>query len=320
MESHTLVPLETAPSPDALAVELQPHMLLCGHRGLEIYVTTAAESPTVMREIGRIRELEYRRVGAGRNVAADIDGYDTDDNGYAQLIAWDPEAREVVAMYRFIFGANALRHGGINRLRTATLFTFAPEFVDRILPHAVELGRSVVNGEANRAIVGLFAVWAGLGAFVAEFPDLKFFFGNVSVYRSWPTKAVDTLLAFLTAYYQDDKQLIVARPTVAYRAETISRYRETLFASVGATAGFERLLGELKRYDLAPPPILVSYLKATDRFTVFDTARDDDFGGAWETAISVSTTHLTQRTRRRVVESYKPVHRDALRRFYTEKL
>jgi hypothetical protein len=271
MTAEQLVPLETAPPSDALEAELKPRMLLCRHRGLDIYVTTAAESPTVMQEIGRIREREYRNVGAGRNVPVDIDAYDTDDHGYVQLIAWDSERREVVAMYRFIFGANALQHGGIARLRTATLFSFAPRCVDEFLPHSVELGRSVVNSEASRAIIGLFAVWAGLGAFVAEFPDVQYFFGNVSVYRSWSNEAIDTLLAYLTTYHQDDRQL------------------------------------------------LVSYLKATDRFIAFDTARDADFGGAWETAIAVPTHHLTSRTRRRVVESYIPVNRDALRRFYPEK-
>jgi hypothetical protein len=292
-------------------------MLLCRHRGLDIYVTTAREAPTVMREIGRIREREYRNVGAGRNVPVDIDVYDPDDHGYVQLIAWDPQQRELVAMYRFIFGANALNHGGPTRLRTATLFSFGPRFIDEFLPYSVELGRSVVNSEASRAIVGLFAVWAGLGAFVAEFPDVQYFFGNVSVYRSWSGDAIDVLLAYMTAYHQADRQLVVARPEVAYRSEGIIRYKDSLFRSVGAAVGFERLLAELKKLGLAPPPILVSYLKATDRFIAFDTARDADFGGAWETAIAVPTHHLTSRTRRRVVESYTPVNRDALHRFYS---
>ena len=109
MMEDAVKPLGEAASREALARELIPEMKLRSYKDLDVYVTTASESPTVMTEIGRIREREYRTVGAGRGVARDIDGYDTGFPCYKQLVAWDPEAGEIVAMYRFLFAEEALR-------------------------------------------------------------------------------------------------------------------------------------------------------------------------------------------------------------------
>ena len=39
----------------------------------EIYVLTAADSPNVMREIGRLREIAFRAAGGGTGKDIDID-------------------------------------------------------------------------------------------------------------------------------------------------------------------------------------------------------------------------------------------------------
>lgn len=307
-------PAEPA-SPDALAAELDPRMRVRSYKGLEVYVTTAAESPTVMGEIGRIREREYRAVGAGRGAPRDIDRHDTGEVCYKQIVAWDPEERELVAMYRFIFGEEALDAGDMSALRTAGLFELSPAFRDGYLPHSVELGRSVVNREAKRAIVGLFVVWVGLGALVAEYPEIHRFFGNISIYADWPRAAVDTLLAYLYEHHAGPDGLIAARPDAAYRSETIDEERERRYRGRRRDEAYESLLAELRVYGLTPPPILLSYLRATDALAVFDTVHDADFGAALETALWVPTADLTPKTVRRFIESYDGENPDALQRY-----
>lgn len=68
----------------------------------------------------------------------------------------------------------------------------------------------------------------------------------------------------------------------------------------------------LKSSGLVPPPILTSYLRATTELRAYATAADEDFGDAWETAITVSTGHLTAKTRARFIDSYRPVNRGIL--------
>jgi hypothetical protein len=54
-----------------------------------IYVCTAHDSPNnVMKEVGRLREIAFRKAGGGTGKEADIDSYDTADTPYKQLIVW----------------------------------------------------------------------------------------------------------------------------------------------------------------------------------------------------------------------------------------
>jgi len=264
-----------------------------------------------MTEIGRIREREYRREGAGRNQPIDVDEYDTGETPYRQLVAWDPVHREIIAMYRYFFCRTAVDRGDIGLLRTAQLFSFSREFAEQTLCSAVELGRSVVNREAKRAILGLFSVWAGLGAIVVECPEIRCFFGNVSIYRTWPAEAVDILVAYLYEHHSAAGGA-VGKDAVAYRSSGISRNQRELFQGQTVTDAYHRLEQALARYRLAPPPILVSYLRATTGLNVYDTVRDSDFGGAYEVALTVSTRHLTEKTRRRIIDGYEPVNGNVL--------
>ena len=57
----------------------------------EIYIITAHDSPHVMMEIGRLREIAFRHYGGGTGLPYDIDEFDTMEDAYRQLIVWDPE-------------------------------------------------------------------------------------------------------------------------------------------------------------------------------------------------------------------------------------
>ena len=91
-------------SKQALERELSEDKLLrkTGKADNSIYVVTAADSPDVMREIGRLRELAFRQAGGGTGEPYDIDEDDVAENGYKQLIVWDSAEKEIVGGYRYI--------------------------------------------------------------------------------------------------------------------------------------------------------------------------------------------------------------------------
>ena len=60
--------------------------------GNEIYIFPASECPALMREIGRLREIAFRGAGGGTGREVDIDAEDLAEDGYYQLIVWDPAA------------------------------------------------------------------------------------------------------------------------------------------------------------------------------------------------------------------------------------
>jgi hypothetical protein len=101
----------------------------------EIYILTSHDSPYIMREIGRLRELTFRAAGGGVGEEVDIDHYDiTDEYPYKQLIVWDPSRREILGGYRFIHCAGLPRdENGEVPLATSHLFHFSDEFIGKIV-------------------------------------------------------------------------------------------------------------------------------------------------------------------------------------------
>ena len=299
-----MIPLiEPIPAAE-LAGEIAGHTPLGRFRGLEIHSLHADECPAVIREIGRLRERAFREVGAGRNVPCDIDDLDFGPAAYRQLVVWDPETREIVAVYRYQRGWLAASHGD-EVLRTHSLFRYSPAFDREVKPACIELGRSVVNQQARRRTLGLFAIWTGLHALLNEHAELRYFFGNVSLYASMDVFARDLLIAFLEQHYRPPEPMLLAHETLRHRVDPQAR------AQIPRTvrpdpAERVRLLREL----IAPlgeqiPPILQSYMGLSHEIWFGETARDADFGNALEIGLVVPVAAIQ---RSRALARFAPTH------------
>ena len=111
----------------------------------EIYIITAEDSPHVMQEIGRLREIAFRYYGGGTGKALDIDAFDIMEDAYRQLIVWSPKEEQILGGYRFLCGSDVrFDSDGKPILATSHLFDFSPKFIRDYLPYTVELGRSFV--------------------------------------------------------------------------------------------------------------------------------------------------------------------------------
>jgi hypothetical protein len=282
--------------PDLLRGELRPEMKSSTFRGLEVYQFTASESPNVMQEIGRIREEEFRRTGAGRNVPSDIDAYDLQDPPYRQMIAFDPERCEIAAALRWFPCREAIDRNDLSKLRTSTMFGFSDPFVNQYLPHAVELGRSVVNKSAAKASMGLFSLWAGMSAMISRDHTIRYLFGVVSHYTCYPPETREAMLAFLMLHHGCRDGLVQARPDLRHEADLSFKGR---FTGTDYDKDFATLRAIHAGHGIGILPILLSYLGTTRSMKYFDAAHDDDFGGALELAIMVPFDELNEKTRER---------------------
>ncbi len=295
-----MVEIAAPTPPEEIAGELTQRTRIADFKDLEIHLIWAPEAPATMQEIGRIREIEFRAAGAGRQVERDIDRFDIEFPWYAQLVSWDPARREIVALYRAIRCDWALRHGGLSALRTAGLFHFSERFVSQYLSRSVELGRSVVNRSAQRALQGLFSIWSGLGAMTREWPEVDYFFGNVSLYRSLPPSAVTGIIGYLTENHGAEDGLVTAREPVSEGVENVAKgTRDTPGISL------DGLLDKAAKEGWQFPPILLSYLKANSGLLAFDAAWDKEFGGAMEVAIAVPTKSVNPKTVKRFIDPYR---------------
>ena len=111
----------------------------------QIYIVDQHDSPNMLLEIGRLREVTFRAAGGGTDKDCDLDDFDICDNCYKQLIVWNPENQEIVGGYRFIRCADSKSPDGNFHLATTELFTFSDKFKKEYLPYTIELGRSFVQ-------------------------------------------------------------------------------------------------------------------------------------------------------------------------------
>lgn len=317
--SHPQLIIQPIPA-SALCDELTPDRLLRVYKGLQVYIVTAHEAPHVMAEVGRIREVEFRQEGGGTGQAKDIDEFDTGEAPYRQLVVWDPEAQEIVAMYRYILCRDAVYPGGAISLATAEIFTFSERFQQDYLPYAIELGRSVVNRSAKRAFLGLWAVWCGLGALVREYSEMRYFFGKVTMYPTYNTRARDILLHFLHLYCPDLEGLASPKAELQVTPMIDSASLAALFTGHDYQRDYLSLKQQLQELGESIPPLINSYLDVTRNIKIFGTAYNLQFGNVEETALLISINSINEKHRRRYIDSYERINSSLLQRLRTEDL
>ncbi|MDR3137823.1 MAG: GNAT family N-acetyltransferase [Tannerellaceae bacterium] len=278
----------------------------------ELYVITAADSPNVMREIGRLRETAFRAYGGGTGLAVDIDEYDTMPNAYRQLIVWSPEEERILGGYRFLCGSDVrFAPDGQPCLATSHLYRFSRRFIDCYLPHTVELGRSFValdkqvTGSAPDARKGIFILdnlWDGLGALSVIDPSLKYFFGKATMYASYPRPARDLLIHFLYLHFPDPDNLITPHAPVPVDISD-PRFTDS-FPYNNYKDNYRVLNGRTREYGINVPPLINAYMSLSPKMRVCGTTFNESFGGVEETAILIPIDEILEEKKCRHVDSY----------------
>lgn len=275
----------------------------------EIYIVTHHNSPNVMLEIGRLREIAFRYYGGGTGKATDIDEYDTMDNPYKQLIVWNPDAEEIIGGYRFICGPDiCFDNNGEPILATSHLFHFSKKFIDEYLPNTFELGRSFVTLEYQSTLAGskgIFALdnlWDGLGALSVADPSMKYFFGKVTMYDTYNTEARDMILYFMNKYFPDPDKLVV--PKQALHIDTDVKKLIRLFDADTFKLDYKILNTSVRKLGLNIPPLVNAYMSLSPQMKVFGTAVNEAFGNVEETGILINVDEILEEKKKRHIESY----------------
>lgn len=274
--------------------ELRPEYVMrpTNHGGNTIYVIDAQSCPNIMREIGRLREWGFRDAGGGTGNDVDIDEDDLAVDGYKQLIVWDPDAREILGGYRFIVATSPKQ----KHLSTEHYFRFSDKFRNDYLPYTIELGRSFVHPEYQtrkyraKGIYALDNLWDGLGTLTMIYPEAKYFFGKVTMYTQYDTKARNTLMYFLHKYFPDNEKLV--DPISPIPIEYDIPHMEEIFNSGDYKTDYKALVKELRDRGEFIPPLINSYMSLSPSMKVFDTVTNPDFGDVEETGILITVDDI----------------------------
>ena len=304
---------------EALKAELTPERRLrtTNKSHNEIYIINWKNAPNVLKEIGRLREIAFRAAGGGTGKSLDLDEYDLMENPYQQLVVWDPEAEEILGGYRYILGDEVeFDSEGKPILATAHMFDFSPKFLKEYLPTTIELGRSFVTLEYQSSRAGakaLFALdnlWDGLGALTVVKPNVKYFFGKMTMYPSYHRLGRDMILYFLKKHFSDKDGLIT--PTHPLKIETDENLLKQLFPYDTFKEDYKVLNTEVRKLGYNIPPLVNAYMSLSPTMRMFGTAINYGFGDVEETGILIAVDEILEEKRVRHIESYIKEHPEAL--------
>ena len=275
----------------ALAALPKDAFLLSGS-GLDVYMAPLAPENPIMREIGRLREITFRAVGEGTGRATDVDVYDPH---YRHLFLWDPKERRLVGAYRLGLAPEIVPKFGVEGLYTHSLFRYSRQLIDRCQP-CIEMGRSFVRPEYQRAFAPLMMLWKGIGAFIARNPDYHSLFGPVSISSAYRDESRSMLLRSLRlSNFAGELARFVKPlrpPRRGRRAEWKGKDYEEMIANTDLVSS---IISDLESDKKGIPILVKQYLKLGGRILAFNV--DPDFGDCIDGLILVDLRKTERRTR-----------------------
>ncbi|MCW8891416.1 MAG: lysophospholipid acyltransferase family protein [Sedimenticola sp.] len=221
--------------------------------GKQIFLSDWKADSSFIREIGRLRELSFRKVGEGTGLRRDVDTY---DQYYKHLVLWDDAALEIAGAYRFGETRSIVNAKGLDGLYSASLFRLDDSFTHYCM-QGLELGRSFVQPAfwGSRALDYL---WQGLGAYVRHHPDVRYLFGPVSLSARYPAHARDLIVYYFRHYY--GSHLGLAESYNPYRlSQGAEQECQRIFVGDDAKADYQELKHQLSLFNLTVPTLYKQY-------------------------------------------------------------
>lgn len=212
--AQTIQPLAPAQPAHRLEKEIEalPSVQrLVEHGDFEVYYASADKIPSVLKEIGRLREETFRAVQEGTGQATDLDDF---DSYYLHLFMWNRAAREIVGAYRIGLVDQIVKEHGKQGLYTSTLFRYRTKFLEKMGP-ALELGRSFICIKYQKKHASLALIWRGIGEYVARHPQYRTLFGPVSITDAYNNISKDLMVHFFREHNFDDEMSRYVRPRKA---------------------------------------------------------------------------------------------------------
>jgi len=297
---------------DQIIAELTKDKLLrrTNNGNNEVYVFNYNNSPALMNEVGRVREITFRHAGGGTGKEIDIDEFDTDpEDPQQQLIVWDPDNKEIIGGYRFYFPEKGCIKCDVTKLASSSYFKISEKFLKKYYPHLMELGRSFVHPDyqsrtrGRKSLFALDNLWDGLGALVLDNHHLKFLFGKVTMYTHFNQKARNMILYFLNKHFNDPDELIV--PLEPASIDIHEEEMKRLFEGKRYKDDYKILSREVRNLGESIPPLINAYMNLSPTMRTFGTFINHKFGNVEETGIMITLRDIYIEKINRHLASYK---------------
>ncbi|MCB2376480.1 lysophospholipid acyltransferase family protein [Hymenobacter sp. BT635] len=271
---------------------LRPSRCLVRSGRWEVYIASQAEAPHVLREIGRLRELTFRREGEGTQQPLDLDAY---DEYYRHLFLYDRAAGQLVGAYRIGRGRVILRRHGRRGFYLHSLFRMK-KALEPFLAESLELGRSFVRVEYQKQNQPLALLWKGIAEYLTRHPEYRYLIGPVSISNRFSSVSRAVMVDFLTAHYFQPALAALVKPRKQFRYRPLDARESpaTLQTGLGSVQDLHRLIATFEPGGAGIPVMLRHYLKQNARLLAFNV--DPNFSNALDGFIVLDARELPART------------------------
>ncbi|MFZ1731018.1 MAG: lysophospholipid acyltransferase family protein [Bacteroidota bacterium] len=275
-------------------MDLPEEALLVSHEAYRVYAADAPALPSVLREIGRLRELTFRANSEGTGKDIDLDQF---DEHYLHLFLWNDETSEIVAAYRLGQTDVILPQQGKSGLYTRSLFNIRKRLLKQISP-ALEMGRSFVRIEYQRQFLPLLLLWRGIGTYVVRNPRYRNLFGPVSINSNYSNSSLQLLMDFLSNNNPDRRSRWVRAKTPPTQQFSQGFDPKTMSTVVRDFSELSSLISDIEEDKKELPVLLKQYLKLGGVLLGFNL--DADFSDVVDGLILVDLV----KTERHLLERY----------------
>lgn len=257
-------------SPDLIRQDLDSiaHRKLFSQQQFDVYLAEAGELPHIMHEIGRLREITFRKEGEGTNKDIDLDKY---DNFYLHLFLYDREAQCIVGAYRIGLGHEIIKKYGRKGFYTYSLFKMKDGFIP-VLNEALELGRSFIIPEYQNKRLPLFLLWRGILTVLIKHPEYNYIIGPVSISNYYSKVSKGVIVAFIQRNYFDNELSAFIEPRKKFRiSASVLQEAELLLKGTGKDIRkLDKIIDDIEPAIRSAPVLLKKYIQQNARIIGFN--------------------------------------------------
>ncbi len=265
--------------------------LIFSQQNFDVFITKPKKIPTILNEIGRLREITFRQVGEGTNKSIDLDEY---DKYYHQLFVWDRDAKKLVGGYRMGKGGRIVYKKGIRGFYISSLFKFKSEFSSTLL-QSIELGRSFITKEYQQHRLPLFLLWKGILHFLLSNPEYKYLIGPVSISNDYSKVSRSLLIKHIQENYFDNEIAKQIKPRKKYRVKLRNEDLKILLEKAGKDLkSLNKLLQDIEPGHMGVPILLKKYISQNARIIGFNV--DPKFSNALDGLMVLKVDDLPEST------------------------
>lgn len=301
LKSSNVVPniIDETPSEDLIrdVENLRKNDKLLFRNGIyEVFFAGYEEIPSVMREIGRQREITFREVGEGSNLPFDLDEY---DQYYQHLFLWDKEKQMIAGAYRMALGKHVMRRHGIRGFYTSSLFDFDQE-LHPFFNKVIEMGRAYVSYDYQQKPMPLFLLWKGIVHVCLRNPDHKFLMGGVSISNKFSVFSKSLMIEYMRSHYFDSAVAQYVHPKKEFKVKLRERDRQLFFEEgEGDLNKLDKIIDDLEP-GMRMPVLLKKYIKQNAKVIAFNV--DPSFNDAIDGLMYIRISDIPESTINPVLE------------------